>query len=200
MTIISQKGILTRIICIGHLAWYADQLLKDFTRSSSRQHDTVTIHILELTSGPTLTFPCSHIVRITPSDLRLIVPFIVPVRSIRKLVRQCKGDLHSRLPMDKISLSINTTSPSGTGLRYVTLRVLLTPLYIQKFGFETGTIAVVVHQSNNVAQHPPWRFPIPLQWLALTLNSKTVLPVGEDEAETSFKFSPWNSLPHPYSC
>lgn len=65
------------------LSWFYKAFIRSAT--TQRQHLTVHLHIFEFTSGPTLTFPCSQIVRIVPSDLRLIVPFIVPVKSIKDL-------------------------------------------------------------------------------------------------------------------
>lgn len=103
-----------------------------------------------------------------PSLFLFITPFIVA----------------SLFPACTTSLSINTVSPTGIGLIYVTFKVRLTPAKAQYPGLAMGASAQVVVKSKIVEQQPPWRWPARLLCSGWIVNENRVFPAGLEEADT----------------
>ena len=106
----------------------------------------------------------------------------------------------SLFPILATSHSIITVSPTGTGFRYVTFSVLLTPAYSQNPFLLIGKRAVVVVKSKMVAVQPPCRLLRRLVCVWWQVYSYTTLPVGRSVAEMILRPVEQRFSDQPWEC
>lgn len=104
-------------------------------------------HIFCVISGSVLAFSCSPTTQ----------------RSLLSALRISALSRASRFPACTISQIIRIAVSCGTGRRYVTFKLRLTPPSEKWPGRETPTRMVVERLSISVAAHPPCRLPMRLQ-------------------------------------